>query len=257
MPRGVNENRSPASPFHNRKSPVSLLLGPFRKTNRMSTPPLAGTARMIARLLSSRTTQQHEIPGLIEGVHAALSHLGEPLAAGGDVDAPAPTTRDAPPRRRQRHAASPEPTETAIPPTPKLVRRADVVGPAAPTASPMLAPRGVVRGIVKWFDAQSRRGALRLPGCSGDVPVSTSLLTEAGIARLYKGQEIEATVEGPQDTPRLVRLALPGRVASTTTSGVVRGRHAKPVVVELKREGVRRAAARAEAEQLLRPIRPR
>lgn len=223
----------------------------------MSTPPLAGTARLVARLLSSRATQQHEIPGLIEGVHAALSHLGEPQDAAADTDTSVPAAQDAPSRRRQYRPPAPEPAETALPPAPKLVRRADVVAPAAPSASPALAPRGAVRGIVKWFDAQSRRGGLRLPGCSGDVPVSASLLTEAGIARLYKGQEIEATIEGPPEAPRLTRLALPGGVASTTTSGMVRGRHAKPVIVELKREGGRRTAARAEAEQLLRPVRPR
>ena len=39
--------------------------------------------------------------------------------------------------------------------------------------------------------------------------------------------------------------------------GVVHSRHAKTVVVELKREALRRVAARAEAELLLGPSRAR
>jgi cold shock CspA family protein len=225
----------------------------------MSMPPVAGTARIIAKLLSSRPTHQHEIPDLIEGVHTALAQLGESREPAAAEISTAPDKGEAPGRRRRHRAASIEPaTEAAAPPpAPKLLRRAEVVAPGTSEVSPLLAPRGAVRGIVKWFDAQNRRGALRLPGCGGDVPVNAATLAEAGIARLYKGQEIEATLEGPPETPRLLRVALPGGAGPTATPGIVRGRHAKPVVVELKREGVRRAAARAEAEQLLRPPRPR
>src|SRR5690348_8919891 len=115
----------------------------------MSMPPVAGTARIIAKLLSSRPTQQHEIPDLIEGVHTALSHLGEsrnPTAA----DIPAPPEREEPSGQRRRQRATPiEPASEAAspPPAPKLLRRAEVVAPDASGAPPLLAPRGAVRGI--------------------------------------------------------------------------------------------------------------
>ncbi|HUB95458.1 MAG TPA: hypothetical protein VL993_06050, partial [Stellaceae bacterium] len=110
---------------------------------------------------------------------------------------------------------------------------------------------GILRGVVRWFDQRTRRGALRLPGLSGDVPIETGLLDEMAIHRLYKGQEIEATLSEDL-APRVVRLAVPGGIAQqNTVGGMVRGRHAKPVVVELKREALRRVAARAEAESLL------
>jgi cold shock CspA family protein len=115
--------------------------------------------------------------------------------------------------------------------------------------------------VVKWFDQRTGRGALQLPGFSGDVPVEPSFLAEMGITRLYKGQEVEAVLDGAQTgqtTPRVLRLGLPGGTWSVTpTGGVVRSRRAKPVVVELKREALRRVAARAEAELLLRPNRAR
>jgi cold shock CspA family protein len=124
----------------------------------------------------------------------------------------------------------------------------------APAADPLAPPRSTLRGIVKWFDARERKGALRLPGFGGDVAIDAQLLAESGIQRLYKGQEIEATVNGTAEAPRLVKLALPGGAQPLLPrGGVVRGRHAKPVVVELKREGLRRVAARAEAEQVLGP----
>jgi hypothetical protein len=54
------------------------------------------------------------------------------------------------------------------------------------------------------------------------------------------------------------RLALPGAVSgSPLGGGVVKGRQARPVVVELKREALRRAAARAEAEHVLGSSRTR
>jgi cold shock CspA family protein len=109
-----------------------------------------------------------------------------------------------------------------------------------------------VRGVVRWFDPRSGKGMLQLPGM-GDVGFEAHLLATSGISRLFKGQEIEATLADGGAPPRLQRLALPG--ASTASplgsSGVVKTRHAKPVVVELKREALRRAAARAEAEHVL------
>jgi hypothetical protein len=89
------------------------------------------------------------------------------------------------------------------------------------------------------------------------VPVEPALLDEMGITRLYKGQEVEAILTDGE-APRVMRLVLPGGSWSVnSTAGIVRGRQAKPVVVEMKREALRRVAARAEAEMLLGPGRTR
>jgi cold shock CspA family protein len=116
-----------------------------------------------------------------------------------------------------------------------------------------------LRGVVKWFDPRAGKGALRLPGFSGDVLFDARILAESGIARLFKGQEVEATISGGNGRPPQVqRIALPGSAAATPVgAGVVHSRRAKPVLVELKREALRRAAARAEAEHLLGPNRSR
>jgi cold shock CspA family protein len=252
----------------------------------MTTLPMAETARLIAKLLANRPTPQEDIPALIEGVHAAVAGLRRPTPARapaaawspeepqyvdetqGGASAAEPTAVE--PQRQRRRSPRPRPTPfeappaaepAAPPPAPKLLRRADVVqaAPSAPVGlDPLAVPRNTVRGIVKWFDARERKGALRLPGFGGDIAVDAQLLADSGIARLYKGQEIEATINGTPEAPRLVKLTLPGGIAPALRSGgVVRGRHAKPVVVELKREGLRRVAARAEAEQVLGPNRAR
>jgi cold shock CspA family protein len=108
-----------------------------------------------------------------------------------------------------------------------------------------------VRGVVKWFDPKSGKGALRLPGI-GDIGFEARVMAESGISRLFKGQEVEATLAHEGGAAQVQRLALPGSVPSAPiAAGTVRSRHAKPVLVELKREALRRAAARAEAEQVL------
>ncbi|HZB90099.1 MAG TPA: hypothetical protein VE397_01575, partial [Stellaceae bacterium] len=145
------------------------------------------------------------------------------------------------------------------PPAPKLVRRAEVAPAAAASPATSLAPppQGTVRGVVRWFDPKSGKGALRLPGL-GDVGFEAQLLADSGITRLFKGQEVEASLSETGGAPQVKRLALPGAVSSAPLGGgVVRSRHAKPVLVELKREALRRAAARAEAELVLGPGRPR
>src|SRR5262249_37879389 len=133
--------------------------------------------------------------------------------------------------------------------------------PAAlpPAPAPAAAPHGTVRGVVKWFDPRAGKGALRLPGFSGDVLFEARLLADSGIARLFKGQEVEATIDGGNGRPPQVqRSTLPGGVTTAPVgAGVVHSRRAKPVLVELKREALRRAAARAEAEHLLGPGRSR
>ena len=130
-----------------------------------------------------------------------------------------------------------------------------------PTFTPQAAPasQSAVRGVVKWFDPRAGKGALRLPGFSGDVIFEARILAESGIARLFKGQEVDATIDnGNGRPPQVQRIALPGSaVANPVGTGIVHSRRAKPVLVELKREALRRAAARAEAEHLLGPTRSR
>jgi hypothetical protein len=107
---------------------------------------------------------------------------------------------------------------------------------------------------VRWFDLQTRQGAVRLPGFGNEVAIDGAAVARAGISRLYKGQEIEATVSEEDGNVRLVSLALPGR-AKAAGGGLFKTgsgrRNAKPVVVEMKRDSMRRAAARIEAEQIL------
>jgi cold shock CspA family protein len=231
----------------------------------MSTSDLTVAARLVAKLLAHRQTPQEEVAGVIRSVHGALSRLREPAAVTIEPVAAEEPQATLMPRRKRRQpeeiAATEEATPAAPPPAPKLVRRAEIMAPAIPAPSPALAPapHGAVRGVVKWFDPRAGKGALRLPGFSGDVLFETRLLADSGIARLFKGQEIEATIDsGNGRPPQVQRITLPG--SSTTTpvgAGVVHTRRANPVLVELKREALRRAAARAEAEHLLGPGRSR
>jgi cold shock CspA family protein len=234
----------------------------------MPTPDLRAAAHLIAKLLAHRTTPPDEVAGLIHSVHGALSRLGEeeeePAALSPPLERPAAIVV----RRRRRVEAPPLPAPAAEeaaapppPPAPKLVRRAEVATQPTPAPQPPPAPAsagGTVRGVVKWFDQRSGKGALRLRGFAGDVALESRHLSESGIPRLFKGQEIEATVAGDSHAPVLERLAVLGTAAPRPVgSGVVHSRRAKPVLVELKREALRRAAARAEAEHLLGPTRPR
>ncbi len=232
----------------------------------MSVPLRASVAQVVAKLLAQRVTPHDEVPALVRNVHMALAGLTEPQAQpvaepapAPDIAPPAPPARQ-PHQRRSSEMPAPSEEESVAPaPAPRLLRRADVIAtPAAPEpAAPVAMPGGALRGVVKWFDLRTRRGALRLPGHGGDVVIEPALLDEMGIPRLYKGQEVEATL-GSGETPRVVRLTLPGGAWQVSSvGGVVRGRQAKPVVVELKREALRRVAARAEAELVLGPSRSR
>ncbi len=219
----------------------------------MTTPSITATARLVARLVAHRPTQGHEIADLIRDVHVTLAGLdGREQPA---VERAAPRLAAKAERRRLRSPKLPPPAPSAEapppPPAPKLVRRAEIAAtPQANTAAWSTSP--ILRGVVKWYDPRTGKGALRLPGFSGDIPLDAQLLTESGIARLFKGQEVEATLAHGGAAPQLRRLSVPGTAAPNPVGGgVVRSRHAKPVVVELKREGLRRVAARAEAEQLL------
>jgi hypothetical protein len=228
----------------------------------MTSLTMTAAARLAAKVLAHRQTSDEEVGDLIRTVHGALRRL---------IEAPEPVAPVAPrvtsaasvpvPRRARRpREAAPAPTPEAAPalppPAPKLVRRADVAV-AAPTVAAPAPVHGMVRGVVRWFDPKSGKGALRLPGL-GDVGFEARLLADSGITRLFKGQEIEATLADGGGMPQLQRLALPGAgAASPRSGGMVKSRHAKPIVVELKREALRRAAARAEAEQVLGSTRTR
>jgi hypothetical protein len=224
----------------------------------------ANVARIVAQLVARRTTHPDEIPALMRGVQAALTGLADPLAPETSAPSPeAPQPQRVPRARRVRLLAPELPEEIeeapAPAPQPRLLRRAEVVTapPREDAEPPRAMPSGVLRGVVMWYDQRARRAALRLQGCSGDVPVEPALLDEMAIPRLYKGQEVEATLSA-EAAPRLVRLVVPGGGWQVqATGGIVHNRKSKPVVVELKREGLRRAAARADAETLLGPNRER
>ena len=237
-------------------------------------------ARVVAKLLAKRHTTIAEIPDLIENVERALKSLDsnagksikkEPEAPA--IESPLPRLKRANGRKRedaQRGAPSAEKraaeqlAETAAsepqempqeikPAQPTLVRRAEVihVAPVAPPPTSFAPANGMVRGVVQWFDTRSSRGTLRLQGLSSDLPIDGDILAASGLTRLFKGQEIEATLDG-EETPKIATLRLLNLSPNAPAmGGTVRDRHAKQVVVELKREALSRAAARAEAELLL------
>jgi hypothetical protein len=228
----------------------------------------AEAAHLIAKLLANRRTSLDEIPGLIESVQRALANLGTTAKEISIVSAPAlkerrthgkrAVTLPKSPSKSPAIAAPPEPAPKALPSM--LVRRAAVisVAPATQSATFAPAPSNALRGVVQWFDSRTGQGTLRLAGLSRDVPVDAAMLAAFGIPRLFKGQEIGATLDGAVETPKVVALHLANAPATSAASGgMVLDRHAKPVVVELKREAQRRSAARAEAELLLPPQRAR
>ncbi len=212
-------------------------------------------ARLVAKVLANRRTPLEEVPQLIENVQRALLRLGGETPA---IAAAQPPTFS---RRTRQKRATPEPAAIAAatqaetkPAQPTLVRRAALTATASPAATPIPAsvPTNMVRGVVQWFDSRTGQGTLRLPGLSRDLPVDAATLNAFGITRLFKGQEIEATLEGAGDQPKIAALRLANAAPTSPISGGrVHDRHAKAVVVELKREAQRRSAARAEAELLL------
>jgi hypothetical protein len=159
--------------------------------------------------------------------------------------------------RKPREAAPPAATASvetvlAVSPTPTLLRRAEIKETIEVAPAPALSFDGVARGVVRWFDPQTRRGGLRLQGVGGDVAVEPQLLAQCNITRLFKGQEVEARLAGTPEAPQLLELKLRDAGADAhVSSGLVRARQQKPVVVELKREALKRHTARDAAEQLL------
>lgn len=230
--------------------------------------PVAEIAHFIAKVLAARRTGSEEVPALVASIRDTIEKLratpGE--AVPHEARDATPAAAQAPRRRgrpRKIVAATPKPltrrveAEPVIPAMPRLMRRAEVA-PAPTQEPPSFEVRPLqnttLRGVVRWFDLRTRQGALRLPGFGNEIVLDGSVLERAGIARLYKGQEIEATMTGDHGGARLVSIALPGRGEATTNSlfktGAAR-RNAKPVVVEMKRDAMRRTAARIEAEHVL------
>lgn len=227
-------------------------------------------ARVISKLLAKRPTSLEEVPNLIAHVQRALSDIDGRTANAAEelpVVQQHPARQGRPRRRRsspQTTRQSPSSPATAIPASnpvvPALVRRTEAISLTPVDAMPAFTmPQGKsVRGVVQWFDNRASRGTLRLPGLSRDVQVDAATLSASGISRLFKGQEIEAELDGAGDTPKIVALHLANAAPTSPVSGgMVRDRHAKPVVVELKRETHRRVTARAEAELALAPRRVR
>ena len=222
----------------------------------------AHTARMIAKLLANRATTREEIPDLINQVHRTLSNLGRPRGQPEPLNDEvvikiAPVASPKRRGRKPREAAPPAATASVetvpvVSPTPTLLRRAEIKETIEVAAAPALSFDGVARGVVRWFDPQTRRGGLRLQGVGGDVAVEPQLLAQCNITRLFKGQEVEARLAGTPEAPQLLELKLRDAGADAhVSSGLVRARQQKPVVVELKREALKRHTARDAAEQLL------
>jgi hypothetical protein len=238
---------------------------------RMTMSSTAHTARLIAKILANRNTSRDEIPDLIDQVHRGLANLDRPRgrresakikeaikAAITAKPVSAPKKRG----RKKREAAPAESVAESVPlsaeaapalsSSPTLLRRSEVKENAeiAPATAPSLG--GVVRGVVRWFDPQTRRGGLRLQGISSDIPVEPRLLAQCNITRMFKGQEVEARLAGTPEIPQLLEFKLRTAGADAhASSGMVRARQQKPVVVELKREALKRHAARDAAELLL------
>jgi cold shock CspA family protein len=259
--------------------------------------PSPETIRFIARILAAQPTAVTEVAETIANIARTVDNLGTAAVPSGDV---APTKartvkvampRDAateiptipepivlkprgaaaasrPRRRIVEETPEIEPEIEAAPepaPQPRLLRRAEIVhaehDPAA-SLQPVRPAGGPVRGVVKWFDGKSGKGALRLTGVSGDVALERSVLEQSGIKRLYKDQEIEATVEDHgRGRVTLTSLSLPGRQPANGAAASMFGagtpgttnvqRQARSIMVEVKRDGVRATSAREEAEHVL------
>ena len=236
--------------------------------------PLPLIAHMVARLVGGQETAASDIPALVETVNAALARILHPT-----VELPSAQVREEvvvrreppqPPRQRReagrkpgrpRKVEAPLPVEApAPPPAPRLVRRAEAVAspPAADPAALTPPPAtSMVRGVVRWFDPARQTGGLRLTGVPEDVAVEPAVFIAAGVTRLFKGQEIEAQLDRAERRVRVTALRVPGGpAAAPTVSGPIAamgGRRPRVVLVEKKRDALKRVAARTEAENLLGP----
>jgi len=236
--------------------------------------PLPLIAHMVARLVGGQKTAASDIQALVETVNAALARILHPTAklppAEVPEEVPVRRERQQPPRRRPENGrkpgrprkveAAPAVEAPAPPPAPRLVRRAEAVAspPAADPAALTPPPAtSMVRGVVRWFDPARQTGGLRLTGVPEDVPVEPAVFIAAGVTRLFKGQEIEAQLDRGERRVRVTALRVPGGpAAAPTVSGPIAamgGRRPRVVLVEKKRDAMKRVAARTEAEHLLGP----
>ncbi len=237
--------------------------------------PLPLLAHMVARLAGGQGTAAGDIPVLVESVSAALEQILYPAARAPIVEVVPETPVRAPrPKRHQQAREEPrrpgrprkievvEPVEVealAPPPAPRLVRRADAATAApTPEAVPLAPPAAsMVKGVVRWFDPARQTGGLRLTGVPEDVAVEPAVFIAAGVTRLFKGQEIEAQIGRADGRVRVTALRVPGGPATAPTASgpiaAMSGRRPRVVIVEKKRDALKRVAARTEAEQLLGP----
>ena len=235
-------------------------------------PPVALVASMVARILGGRGLPASEVPALIDTVRDAVARILNPPpaisedSAVGTPEVPRIRQGRGRPRRstgrkpgRPRKTTVPTPVEApAPPPAPRLVRRAEaLMAPTAASEPVMLEtpPNTAVRGVVRWFDPARQAGGLRLTGVPEDVPVEPAVFAAAGVTRLFKGQEVEAELDRTNGRVRVTALRVPGGPARMqSASGPIAalgGRKPRVVIVEKKRDALKRVAARSEAEHLL------
>jgi cold shock CspA family protein len=230
--------------------------------------PLPLVAHMVARLVGGQETAASDIPALVESVNAALAEILYPRIKIAPAADEFPARGQRLPRSvregvrkpgRPRKVEAPQPVEPpAPPPTPRLVRRAEaLVSEPAAEPRPSSPVASMVKGVVRWFDPARQTGGLRLAGVPEDVAVEPAVFIAADLTRLFKGQEIEAQIERVDGRVRVSALRVPGGSATTTAvSGPIAamgGRRPRVVLVEKKRDALKRVAARTEAEHLLGP----
>jgi hypothetical protein len=233
-------------------------------------------AHMVARLVGGQDTAAGDIPVLVESVSAALAQILYPTAHTSEPESEEEALVSVARQRRQhrphaegaRKPGRPRKVDVVEPiaaeppapaPAPRLVRRAEaVVGAPAPEPVPLAPPAtSMVKGVVRWFDPARQTGGLRLTGVPEDTAVEPAVFIAAGVTRLFKGQEIEATIDRAEGRVRVTALRVPGGPLTTpTASGPIAalgGRRPRVVIVEKKRDALKRVAARTEAEHLLGP----
>ncbi len=228
--------------------------------------PSGAMVRLIAKVLSSRNTEISEVSAVIDTIYTALNdrdRVPVEMAPAAAVEAPR-KRRGRPPgstnRKTQLRPAFMEPTAAvqAPPPAPSLLRRADMVHSEPEAPAKVDSAQRLIRGVIKWYDGRTGKGSVRLPG-SGDVAIDAGHLTRSGLSRLYPGQEIEASIHGAGDTVEIDRMTLIGGPQSERpieAGPIAVRRNTKLVMVEMKRDSLRRVAARAEAEHILGPGTP-
>jgi predicted transcriptional regulator/cold shock CspA family protein len=208
-------------------------------------------ARADAAALKHRVGRK-EVVGQIGPERTETSSAARELAV---ADAAIGPTEAAPARDRDTDSRPPHSADV------HLVKRrehvlADHHGPEPLPA----AATGALRGRVKWFNAPQQIGEIQLSGWSRPFRISAACLQNAGVRRLYNGQEIEAVLtrgeDGQVQITSVQRLPqAPGRRSEQAFMLGGAGRHRRPVMVEGKSEALRRIGTRLAAERLFGPSR--